>query len=213
MAYLEYEAQRYFIAVTRAGTCRAYKRNGASYFLKGKLGMGLTGWGIDPSIGRIAGGSKKGRIRVLNTRGKGFGLAPVKDLKPPVQFLYADVVGDARKDYIRVDAQKIAVHAYQPQTDEKGRTKEVLQEMGLYDIPVANDRVVFEVQLYGRSKSYIGYWDRATGSIGLLDATGQLQRGFPLAGTSRFAVVDLFNEQGNTLVVANGNRVYTYKLK
>lgn len=213
MAFLNYLDQRYFIAVTAAGTCRAYKRNGEPYFLKGRLGMGLVGWGIDPHLGRIAGCNKKGRIRVLNTKGKGFSLSPVEDLKPPIQFLYADVTGDARKDYLRLDGEQLAVHAYESVTDEKGKTKDELRPLGLFPIPGANNRVLFPIRLRNRSKAYIGYWDREQGSIGLLDAKGQQQRGFPLAGTSRFAVVDLFNEQGNTLVVANGNRVYTYKLK
>lgn len=213
MSYLEYQNQRYFIAVTKAGTCRAYKRNGEPYFSQGRLGMGLTGWGIDPSIGRIAGANKKGRIRVLNTKGKGFGLTPVKTLKPPVQFLYADVTGDARKDYIRMDADSLAIHAYETTTDAKGRKKDVLRSKGVYPIPPVDNRKVFPIQLQGQAKAYIGYWDKDNGSIGLLDTKGQLQQGFPLAGTSLFHVVDLFNEQGNTLIVANGNRVYTYKLK
>lgn len=213
MGYLDYQNQRYFIAVTKAGTCRAYKRNGTPYFLQGRLGMGLTGWGIDPSIGRIAGGNKNGRIRVLNTKGKGFSLSSVKTLKSPVQFLYADVLGDARKDYIRLDADSLAIHTYEARVDAKGRTKDVLQSKGVYSIPPANQRVVFPIQLQGQPKAYIGYWDTENGSIGLLDTKGQLQRGFPLAATSQFSVVDLFNEQGNTLIVANGSRVNTYKLK
>ena len=105
------------------------------------------------------------------------------------------------------------IHYYEKKTDEKGRTKDKLQETPIYTIPEATDRQIFEVTLEESDKKLIGYWEPNTGSIGLLNARGELQKGFPLAGTSTFEVVDLFEEQSNTLIVANDSRIYTYKLK
>jgi hypothetical protein len=137
----------------------------------------------------------------LNTRGKGFGLSSIKGISKHVQFVYADVMGDARKDYIRVGE------------DKKGRLKDILKEGGVYELGASAKRKAFAVDVIGTSKQYIGLWEPENGSISLLNAKGEVQNGFPLAGTSTFQSVDLFGERGNTLIVANNNRVYTYKLK
>ncbi len=212
MQYMEYMDKRYLILATTAGHCHAYELSAQAHFKHAKLGT-ASNWGVDPKIGRIVAGQPNGKIRVLNSKGGGFGLSAVKELKKPVQFLYADVLGDARKDYIRLDADKMVINYYEKQTDEKGKVKEVLLQTPIYAIPEASDRQVFAVNLRESEKALIGYWEPSTGSIGLLDARGVLQKGFPLAGTSTFEVVDLFGEQSNTLVVANDSRIYTYKLK
>ncbi|MGH1339586.1 MAG: DUF3352 domain-containing protein [Aureispira sp.] len=212
MQYMNYNGERYFILVTTAGHCHAYEQSAKVHFKHASLGK-PTSWGVDPSIGRIAAGQVNGKIKMVNPKGKSFSFAAVPQLKKKVQFLYADVVGDARKDYIRMDANQMIIHYYEKQTDEKGRTKDKLQQTEIYTIPEAKDRQVFEVDLEGSSKKMIGYWEPNTNSIGLLNARGELQQGFPLAGTSTFEVVDLFEEQSNTLIVANDSRVYTYKLK
>ena len=212
MQYMNYLDKSYFIALTKAGHCHAYNKAATPYFKHALLGK-ATAWGIDPSIGRIVAAQANGSIRVLNSQGKGFNLAAVPQLKKKVQFLYADVIGDARKDYIRMDANQLVIHYYEKQTDEKGRKKDKLVQTPIYTIPEAENRQIFEVSLRERDKKLIGYWEPSTNSIGLLNAKGELQKGFPLAGTSAFEVVDLFDEQSNTLVVANDSRVYTYKLK
>lgn len=212
MQYMQYNNKRYFILVTKAGYCHAYEQSATVHFKHVNLGR-PTSWGIDPSIGRIVAGQPNGKIKVVNTQGKSFTLSRVKELKKKVQFLYADVIGDKRKDYIRMDANQMVINYYEKQTDEKGKTKDLLQQTPIYTIPEANDRQIFEITLRGSDKQLIGYWEPSTGSIGLLNAKGELQKGFPLAGTSTFEVVDLFDEQSNTLVVANNSKIYTYKLK
>lgn len=213
MAFMNYQDKRYFVMTTKSGNCRAFKRNGDPYFKGGKLVGNMTGWGIDAPIGRIAGGSSNGKVRILNKKGKGFGLSPVKGLNKNVQFIYTDVTGDDRKDYVRVGEDKMAVHYYIKEKDKKGRLKDVLKEAGVYELGAKAKRKAFAVDVLGTSKQYIGLWEPENGSISLLNAKGEVQNGFPLAGTSEFQIVDLFGERGNTLIVANNNRVYTYKLK
>lgn len=213
MAYMEYENNRYFITVNKAGKCQAFKRQGTPYFKGGKLGNALSGWGIDSKIGRIAAGNKNGKIRVLNRFGKGFGFSPVKGMTKEVQFVYADVIGDARKDYIRVSPDKMAVHYYTKEKNAKGKEKDVLKEAGVYPLGEAAALKAFAVDVVGYDKQFIGLLESENGSIRLLDEKGVLQNGFPMAGTSTFEIVDLFGENGNTLVVANRNKIHAYKLK
>jgi hypothetical protein len=212
MQYMRYQEQHYLLMLTRAGHCHAYQLSAAKHFKHAPLGK-PTNWGIDPMIGRAVAGQPNGRIKVINSKGRGFSLSAVKELKKDVQFLYADVIGDARKDYIRTDANQMVIHYYEKQTDENGKINDQLQQTPIYTIPEAEQRQIFAVELQDSEKQLIGYWEPSTGSIGLLNARGVLQKGFPLAGTSTFEVVDLFGEQSNTLVVANNSRVYTYKLK
>jgi hypothetical protein len=213
MEFMNYQDKRYFVMTTQSGNCRAFKRNGEPYFKGGKLPANMTGWGMDAAIGRIAAGSRNGKVRILNTSGKGFGLSPIKGVNKNVQFVYTDVIGDGRKDYIRIGEDKMAVHYYTKEADKKGRLKDVLKEAGVYELGAKAKRKAFAVNISGTSKQYIGLWEPENGSISLLNAKGEVQNGFPLAGTSEFQIVDLFGERGNTLVVANNNRVYTYKLK
>jgi hypothetical protein len=46
-----------------------------------------------------------------------------------------------------------------------------------------------------------------------MDGAGKIYKEFPLGGTTSFQLCNFFGEDVNTLVVANGASVYTYKLK
>jgi hypothetical protein len=212
MKFMKYKEKRYFMMANKSGRCQAFKRNGQPYFRGAKLGK-VGGWGVDASIGRIVAGNSNGKIRVLNSEGKGFGFAAVPGMTKGVQFIYADVMGDKRKDYIRISDDKIAVHYYHQEKNKKGKMKDFLREGGVYDLAASAKRKIFDVSITNEAKKYIGLLELENGSISLLNARGEVQNGFPLAGTSTFEVVDLFGENGNTLVVANNNKIYAYKLK
>lgn len=211
MTYFEENGKDYFVMLNRWGRYQGFNRRGEAYFRQGRAGGNISGWGIDPNLGRLAVGHQNGTVRVLNSRAKGFKIGVVPELKKAVQFVYADVVGDARKDYVRVGLEHLAVHYYNKEKNAKGKLKDKLVAAGVYTIPKANKQA-FEVKIPGRKKSYIGWLEPEQGSISLVDATGKLQNGFPMAGTSKFSVVDLFGEGGETLIVANRDKVYTYKL-
>jgi len=206
LKYLKYKEKDYLIATSRHGACKAFKRNGEAYFRGGELGWSLVHWEMDPTIGRIAGGVVNGQIRVLNMTGRGFSISAPKDMKPPINFVYADVVGDARKDYIRQAGKQFAIHYYKKEKKDKFETYK-------QDTLAVAQQDAFAVSLVGYEKQFIGTLDDVNKNVSLFDADGRLLNGFPVAGTTRFEVVDLFNEQGNTLVVGNRDRVYAYKLK
>ena len=129
-----------------------------------------------------------------------------------VSFAYADVTGDERKDYIRLQDSTLAIHYYTPQEDKKGRMKETFTPKGIFQLS-HKAQVVFGVNMVTQDKDYIGLFNKDQGAIYLYDTAGTLQNGFPLAGTSTFSIVDLFNENRNTVVVTNNNKIYAYKLQ
>jgi len=49
--------------------------------------------------------------------------------------------------------------------------------------------------------------------IYLINNKGEVEEGFPLAGSSHFAIADINNDNTNNLVVAHQNMIYTYILK
>ncbi len=210
--YMNYNKERYFVMTSGAGACQAYNLSADPHFKGGKLLSPISGWGVDATIGRIAAGSYDGEIKILNSLGKGFSLKALKGMTSDVHFVYSDVVGDERKDYIRVSDSLMFVHYYNKEKNKKGRIKDIIKNTGRCSLNTANIDKAFEIKLQGYAKNFIGTLDLQNGSISLYDAKGQIQKGFPLAGTSKFQVIDLFKENSNTLVVANKNTIYTCKL-
>lgn len=198
--------------LSKSGNCQAYNLAGTPHFKGGNLGDNISTWGVDTTIGRIVAGSSNGKILIMNTLGKSFGFSPILGMTEGVQFVYADVIGDERKDYIRVSKDKMAVQYYDKEKNAKGKEKDILKEAGIYKLIPAKHQV-FEVNITNKNKKMIGFLEVENGSILLFDAKGQLQNGFPLAGTSKFTMVDLFGENGNTLVVANRDKICAYKIK
>ncbi len=211
LRYLEYQDKQYLLTANRKGVCKAFKRNSEIYFKGGKLGRNIASWDIDKNIGRIVAGNQNGKIQVVNTRGKSFSITAPKQMKNKVKFAYADVVGDSRKDYIRLANNQLAVHYYQKIKNKKGKLVDKFTAFSLSQI--SPQQQVFGRSIKGKSKEYIGTLDSKNNTVSLFDAKGKLQNGFPLSGTSKFEMVDLFNENGNTLIVANNNSIYAYKIK
>ena len=49
--------------------------------------------------------------------------------------------------------------------------------------------------------------------IYLINSQGEIEDGFPLAGSTPFSITDINNDKTYNLVVAHGKIVYTYNLK
>ena len=49
--------------------------------------------------------------------------------------------------------------------------------------------------------------------IYLMNSKGEIEDGFPLAGSTPFSIADINNDKTTNLVVAHGNMIYTYNLK
>lgn len=211
MQYMEYKEEHYLVATSRAGTCKAFEHNGTAHFRGGILGLKLTEWGLDPSIGRIAAGNKDGTIRILNYKGRGFKINALPNINQQVSFAYVDVTGDERKDYVRLQDSVLAIHYYTTVEDKKGKQKDKFVAKGIFSLP-HQAQAIFEVNMVNQAKKSVGMLDKQQGSIYLYDGNGVLHDGFPLAGTSPFSSIDLFNENRNAIVVINNNQIYAYKL-
>ncbi|MEM6725313.1 MAG: hypothetical protein AAF598_14830, partial [Bacteroidota bacterium] len=131
--------------------------------------------------------------------GKYFNLETAAGSNQNVRFLFANVLGDERKETILLSQQDLTIYEHdQPQLE--------------YQFPHLQDQV-FEVKLPNTEASVIGTLSLGQQEIQLLDAAGQLYPDFPLAGTTRFQVADLYGYGRLILIVANGAEVYAYRLR
>ena len=71
---------------------------------------------------------------------------------------------------------------------------------------------IFSVQSKNMGKSMLGTLCKKQNQIFLLDKKGKLQPDFPLAGSTEFELVNLFSENRNAILVADGEQVVAYEL-
>ncbi len=147
---------------------------------------------------RIVAVDDTGIVRVANLSGKFFRMSFKVGDNTDVRFTYADVLADKRKDYIVLSANNVAVYDH----------SEKKLECQLND----RQEDIFTIQLLGKEKRNIGTVSPSSRLIYLLDDKGRPMPGFPLAGTTRFGVSDLFDEGLDVLTVADGAVVYAYRL-
>ena len=200
--YMRHKDKDYLLMLNTSGKLYAYKRNAKAYF-SASMGLGVSDYAIDSKIGRITAGNKNGKIGVSNIKGKTFSIAAQANMTSNGEFAYSDIIGDDRKDYIRLSDKTLTLHYYD--------STQTLAKHFTYQFDNVQDDV-FGVDLPQSDKDYIGTYSNQWQSIYLFDENGELQKGFPLVGTTKFFVIDLFLDNSKSLVVANRNMVYVYKI-
>ncbi|HMN91459.1 MAG TPA: hypothetical protein PKE68_15665, partial [Saprospiraceae bacterium] len=115
-------------------------------------------------------------------------------------FVYANVIGDERKDFLAVSGEQLSIHYY-----EGTQFKEWLRLK--FEAPLSHIQV-----LMGKAEPIIGVVSSAKKQVYLLHLDGELHPNGLLAGHSAFFVADLMGNGQQLLVVANGSSVYAYKI-
>ncbi|MEM1328735.1 MAG: hypothetical protein AAGI23_22455 [Bacteroidota bacterium] len=136
---------------------------------------------------RIVAATPEGKLKIINFAGESFNL----QFAPHRQFLFEDVWGDRRKDYIAVQSRKIIVYAY----DENNK----------YDIryTIPLEQKVDEVFVVD---GQIGTLNKADQTLMWYDRKGEVLDGFPLAGNTTFIV------KNDVVYVGNDAEVTRYHL-
>lgn len=204
MRYVEIDKKDYVIAMNRTGRLHLRQRNGKGIKSLNMGGYYLSDFVVDLTAERMVFGASNGKIEVVNFKGKKFSIAAPEGINKDAHFALADVCNDAQLDYIRHSKKILTVHAYD--------TAQHLQETLRYRYET-EQQDIFPIKLVNREKACIGSYDIHNKKIWLINAEGQVLSGFPLVGTGKFKVLDLFNDNNNTLLVANGKQIFAYKLK
>jgi hypothetical protein len=111
-------------------------------------------------------------------------------------FLYEDVNNDKSKEYIFVDNNKLNVY-------DAG-----LKELYSYSLPSAVSSLPEFIRI--KDKGAIGMVSSKINKIYLVKADGSLCDGFPLSGSTPFAIVSLNNDDSSNLIVGSGRTIYNY---
>jgi uncharacterized protein YehS (DUF1456 family) len=153
---------------------------------------------------RIVAVNKEGQAKVVNMEGAHFKLNLEVGNNTDVQFALADVVGDARKDFLVSSQQQIACYFY----DEKNSFSKRI----VIDIKDQVDQL-FPVPLSGKPKTAIGTLNKAKEQINLYNAEGKRIKDFPLAGTTPFQIIKLFKSGEHILITGKGDSVFVYRMR
>lgn len=194
----------FLIALSEAGKLSAFKRDGSNRFAAVNFG---TQCPSPPQVqlsgkeNRIVATDKNGKAHVVRLDGSTFGLGLFPKAESEVRFVFADVTGDARKDYIALADTSLVVFSYE------GTQFKPAFRLGF----ATPQREVLTVQVPGTEKARIGTVSASKQQISILKDS-KVHPDFPLGGTTRFFVTDLFKNGQQILVVANGDSVYAYRV-
>jgi hypothetical protein len=205
MAHFQVGDKDYILALTEKNL-HVMRRNGeyrlSPIALEGKINSPPSFQNL-PVSQRIVVGNDKGSAQNINLAGESFKVALPTGTNIQVHFLYADVWGDTRKEYITYSDKTLCIYGYEGEEFKKV-SERVFQD------PIKD---FFIVKLPDGKKEHIGFVSQTTNQVFLMDGAGKVYKNFPLAGTTAFQVTDFFGEGVPVLIVANGASVYTYKLK
>jgi hypothetical protein len=204
MRYIEVDKKDCIIAMNRTGRLHLYQRNGKAIKSFNLGGYYHSDFAFDEKTEKLIFGASNGKIHIIDFKWKKTKIPAPDGINKEANFVFADVYGDDAADFIRQAKKILTIHAYD--------TAHTLQEVLRYKYE-SEQKEIFPIKLVNKDKSYIGSYDLQTKKLWLIDANGVLQSGFPLEGTGKFQVLDLFKDNSNTLVVANGKQIFAYKLK
>ncbi|MCC6725320.1 MAG: hypothetical protein IT258_12510 [Saprospiraceae bacterium] len=205
MTHFQAKGKDFLVLLDTAGMLNVFQKNGEYRFPKKDLQAKILqapDFQADGDSYRIVVCDEKGRVTVTNLEGAGFNLALNVGKKQSVNFAFDDVMGDDRKDYLALSGSDLAVFFYEKSSFKKGFSHAFEQPQD----------AVFTVKWAGREKALVGTVCEAKSQISLLDGEGKLLPQFPLAGTTKFSVVDLLGDGIPVVITANGASVVAYSL-
>ncbi len=150
---------------------------------------------IHPGADRMVFHDGKGRLKIVNKKGESFYLS-ISDGTREGDFVYGDVLGDGRKDYVFHSGNEISIYTY------KGRSFEKIMEKE-FDLDWED---VFIVE-HEKGKDFLGAYIQ--NKIYLFDGDLNLKNGFPLEGSAGFQLKTI-NETTDLLITYKDDDVISY---
>lgn len=202
--HFQYQNSDYLLALNEAGSQFVFRRDG-SFRLPVQTWdttfLSPPAYQINRLSSRMVATDRTGACYVTNMEGASFRLQlPVGD-RTAVRFIFADVTGDERKDYIVLDGPHLSVYYYEGSAFRKKFS---------YSFEKPQDEL-FAVDLPGRDKAGIGTLRRASAQLFLLDGDGQPAPGFPLGGMTPFCIVDPGGAAEPVVVTGSPDGVVAYR--
>ncbi len=200
MVHFQKDGKDYILALSDAGTLHVFRRDGGFRFEPVKTGASFQSppfFQAEGEMERIAMGDERGLGHIVNFEGGYFRLKLMPDLEPGARFLFVNLTGDERKDYLAYREEELVVRYYDG-------LKLVTHLEETLDMPADT---AFVISFSG--KEGIGILHREARKASLLDEAGAPLPGFPLASDVPFALAPQ-PEGGNLIVTGYGASVYAY---
>ncbi|MCB0558594.1 MAG: hypothetical protein KDD09_06605 [Phaeodactylibacter sp.] len=202
MVHFHKDNKDYLLALSEAGALYAFRRDGEYRFEPVKTGASFQSppfFQVEDGAERIALGDERGLGHIVNFQGDYFRLKLMPELEDGTRFLFVNLAGDERKDYLAYRGREVVARYYEG-------LKLVTHFSETLDMPVDT---AFILSLFG--KVGIGLFHRQDRKVSLMDETGALWPGFPLSGDAPFALAPQ-PEGGQMAVIGYGASVYAYRL-
>jgi hypothetical protein len=149
-------------------------------------------------INRIVACDSMGKVLVVNPLGEHFKLRIQRKQNSFNQFVFADFLGDKRKDYLTLSGNEISLDGY-----------DGLKFINYFKNDVfPGDQTIFSINSPCENKSSIGVFSRESNMVCILKKDGSVLGNFPLAATQPLNVVYLNNCKEKRYILVNGEEVY-----
>ncbi|MFT6319561.1 MAG: hypothetical protein ACJAT4_000478 [Granulosicoccus sp.] len=205
MRHFETEDEDFIVVINSEGSIFSFRKNG---FVSMKAAMTANEsnfplcFQLAEDIKSIVYGQKNGSIKVISLDAGNLDfLQNEKRTIDDFKFISADIAGNNYTDYVVLNNKELTI-TY--------RLQNTYQEYGSYQFSNQQD-AIFPVQSKSMGKAMIGSLCKKQNKIFLLDKKGQLHADFPLAGTTKFELLNLFSEDKNSILVADGDQVVVYE--
>lgn len=203
--HFQAEGKDFLAALERDGTLKVFKKNGSLRFspipFESEQLQALD-YQLLKNGSRMVTADNKGKAYITNLKGDHFGLQMKVKGEEEVHFVFADVIGDDRKDYISLSGQEVTLAYY----DKKKFVSGIKHEL-----PWEQD-ALFKVPWKRSHKDYIGCLNKNKQQLFLMDGSGKIPDQFPLAGSTPFIMADLSGNGKPVIITGNGAAVTAYVL-
>ena len=151
---------------------------------------------------RIAICDNSGKVYVSNLDGVGFFMNFRVGDNSNVKFCFADVTGDDKYDYNFLSNRSVASFTYKNNVVDN-----------VFEKAMSNPQDdIFSVSVPEAKKERIGLLSKASKQITMLEENGKITKSFPLAGTTRFSVENIFKDGSKAVITGFENYIYVYRL-
>ena len=151
---------------------------------------------------RIATCDNFGKVYVCNFDGVGFNMSFKVGDNTDVKFSFADVTGDSKYDYNLLSNKSVASFTYK---------NNIVDNVFEKEFPTKLDDI-FSLKIFDAKKSKIGLLCKSKKQIILLEEDGKIAKSFPLAGTTKFSIDNIFKDGSKAVVTGFDNYIYVYRL-
>jgi len=195
----------FIIAQNKENQLILLKRNGGlrtePIILEGEQ-LSLFEYQAEKENERIAICDNNGKMFVCNLDGVGFFMNFRVGDNSNVKFCFADVTGDEKYDYNFLSNRSVASFTYKNNVVDN-----------VFEKAMSNPQDdIFSVFIPEAKKERIGLLSKASKQITMLEENGKISKSFPLAGTTRFSVENIFKDGSKAVITGFENYIYVYRL-